>query len=126
MADPSLAIQTALYQRLSGAGYAVFDNVTQAEGKPYLVIGEDTLTEDDTTCDYGFEGSVLIRCFADGANRTPGKELAAAVLGHLRARLVVTGWQVVTWAYEGTVPQTVEDGLAHQRIISFRVSLRAV
>ena len=124
MADPSVAIQTALYERLSGAGYSVFDNVTQAEGKPYLIIGEDTLTEDDTTCDYGFDGSVLIRCFADGANRKPSKELSSDVLGHLRARLSVAGWQVVTWAYEGTIHQAVENGLAHQRIISFRVLIR--
>lgn len=124
MSDPSLTIQTALYQLLTAAGYAVFDNVTAAEGKPYLIIGEDTLTEDDTACDYGFEGSVLIRCFANGAERAPGKTLSAAVLEVLRPALVVPGYQVVVWTYEGTVSQSVENGLAHQRVISFRVKLR--
>ena len=127
MADASLALQIALYARLSaveGVSYEVWDNRTAAGNKPYLIIGEDTLDADDTTCDYGYSGSALIRCFAEGSERDPSKTLSAQVLEILRPKLDVQGFQVVTWTYEGTVTQAEENGLAHQRIISFRVLMR--
>lgn len=124
MASPSLAIQKALFAVLEGAGFAVWDNRTAAGEKPYLIIGEDTITPDDTSCDHGYDGDVLVRCFADGAAREASKTLEAQVLAALRPKLVVPDYSVTVWSYEGTIGQAVEDGLAHQRMITFRVLLR--
>lgn len=107
MASPDNALQTGLYSRLTGysalttalGGSKVFDHVPQGEAAPYVVIGEDTLTEWDTKSKAGWEATVTIHVWD---HEKAGRKSVKALLSHIHdalhqqeANITVTGFNLV-------------------------------
>lgn len=79
---PGTAIQTALYQRLTEdiTDITIGDMpVPQGTAKPYIGIGDETATPDDTKTDTGDDTEVDLHVFSDG----PGKKIAKQILARI-------------------------------------------
>jgi hypothetical protein len=107
MASPDNALQAALYTRLTGysalttalGGSKVYDHVPQGQSAPYVVIGDDTLSEGDTKSKDGWECTVTIHVW-DFAKA--GRKSVKALLSHIHdalhqqeASITVTGFSLV-------------------------------
>lgn len=107
MASPDNALQAGIYTRLTGysalttalGGSYVYDHVPQGQAAPYVVIGEDTLTDWDTKSKNGWEGTVTIHVW-DFEKK--GRKSVKTLLSHIHdalhqqeSNITVTGYTLV-------------------------------
>ncbi|AWM37019.1 hypothetical protein GobsT_50800 [Gemmata obscuriglobus] len=124
MASPDNALQAALYRRLTT--YAplttalgrpnVFDFVPPATvTAPYVVIGEDTLTDWDTKTDPGWDGTLTIHVWD---YQKAGRKSVKTLLGHVydalhrqESALAVTGFLLAELRWDGFQATFQEAGI---------------
>src|SRR5262245_7600773 len=107
MASPDNALQAGIYTRLTGysalttalGGSKIYDHVPQGTAGPYVVIGEDTLTEWDTKTRSGWDCTITIHAWDfEKAGRKSVKTLLSHIhdaLHRNEANITVTGFTLV-------------------------------
>ena len=107
MSTPSNALQAAIYTRLTGfsaltaliGASKVFDFVPQGAAAPYVVIGDDTLTDDSTKTESGWDCTLTIHCWDfESAGRKSVKAILSAIYDALHrqeASIAITGFTLV-------------------------------
>jgi len=71
MSSPDNALQKGIYDKLIAnsaltttlGGTKVYDHVPQGTSAPYVVIGDDTLSEDDTKSNNRWDCTITIHCW---------------------------------------------------------------
>lgn len=130
MSDPSVAVQKAIYDRLTsalGSGIKVVDNIEQAgfiDSLPFILIGDDVITDESTDCVQGYEVRTFIRCHHKGPSRKATKELAHSVRTAMRADFTIPGFSDPITYHVGTRHQLFE-GVAHVAIIEWHFGIFA-
>lgn len=124
MSSPNNALQAAIYTRLTGysalttalGGSKVYDHIPQGADAPYVVIGEDTLSDWDTKSTAGWECTVTIHAWDF---EKAGRKSVKAILGHVydalhqqEANIAVTGFTLIQirWENESTFQETAVEG----------------
>jgi hypothetical protein len=124
MAHPGNALQAAIYTRLTAysalttalGGSKIYDHVPQDTAAPYVLIGDDTLTEGDTKSANGWEATVTIHCWD---YEVAGRKSVKTLMGHIfdalhrqESNITVTGFTLVYIhrEFEETYQETAEDG----------------
>lgn len=104
MATPDNALQAAIYTRLTGfsalttalGGSKVYDFVQPKQTPPYVVIGEDTLSDDSTKTEGGWDCTLTIHVWDfEKAGRKSIKTLLSHIYDALHrqeSNITVTGF----------------------------------
>ena len=104
MPSPDNALQAAVYTRLTGyapltaalGGAKVYDFVTPKLVAPYVVIGEDTLTDDDTKTAQGWDCTLTLHVWDfERAGRKSVKAILSLIhdaLHRQEASVTLTGF----------------------------------
>jgi len=112
MPSPDNALQAALFKRLTTyapltsalGGQKVFDFVTPQLVAPYVVIGDDTLTEWDTKTEDGWDCTLTLHVWDfEKAGRKSVKNLLSIIhdaLHRQEASLTLVGFTLVSLARE--------------------------
>lgn len=119
MASPDNALQAAIYTRLTGftalttalGGQRIYDHVPQGVSAPYVLIGDDTLVDDDTKSKAGWEGTITLHVWD---YQKAGRKSVKALLSHIHdalhqqeANITVTGFSLVQIRRE--FQQTIQE-----------------
>lgn len=124
MATPDNALQVGIYSRLIGyapltaalKGQKVFDFLPPDQTAPYIVIGEDTLTEDDTKTELGWDCTLTIHVWDyEKAGRKSVKNVLSLIHGALHrqeAAITVAGFNLaeITCEFQQTIQETAIEG----------------
>lgn len=124
MASPDNALQSGLYARLIGyapltaalGGKKVYDFVTPKLVAPYVVIGEDTLTEFDTKTEQGWDCTVTIHVWDfERAGRKSVKNLLSLIhdaLHRQEASVTVADFSLteIRCEFQTTIQETGVEG----------------
>lgn len=132
-ADPSLALQGAMYSALTadaalsalGLGGRVYDNVPATAVFPFVKIGEDVVNVFDDVCGSDTEILSTVRVFSRAVGRIEAKRFAERIRFLLteQAGFSVAGFRVVIGYCDGYQIEAHTDGRTHQAIIEFRYRL---
>ena len=121
----SLAVQTAIFQRLATVGYSVYDAVPPETPYPYIVIGDDTENEWDTDTELGFELTLMIHSFSVSDGKAEIKTMQKAVYDLLHYHnLAVTGYNTIVLYQEFSETMLETDGVTRHGVQRFRLTLR--
>jgi hypothetical protein len=121
---PDNAIQAAIYTRLTGysalttalGGQKVYDFVIPSLTAPYVVIGDDTLTQSDTKSGNRWEATITIHVWDF---EKAGRKSVKTLLGHIydalhrqESNIAITGFSIVMIAHEfqETFQETAVEG----------------
>lgn len=136
MADPALALQGAVNQRLRAEVGAVdgriYDRVPTGATMPYIEIGEFQSLDDGAECHDGYEVFVPLHVWSrPGEGRDPGQEtgksIASAVHSALDKAELALGadWQFLEIAWRDTRYLKESDGVTSHAVITFRALIAA-
>lgn len=107
MSQPLNALQTGIYNRLTGytalttalGGSKIYDHVPHETDAPYVVIGEDTVNESDTKTANGWDFIITIHCWDFEA---AGRKSVKTIMGHIydalhkaESSITVSGFSLV-------------------------------
>ncbi len=111
-----IALQTALYNRLSGAsiGASVYDVPQQDTAFPYVTCGRIIMTGLDTQTKNGFSALIRIHTFSQTGSMLECKTIQGAIYDALHhSVLTVTGHSNFFLSREATDCMVDEDGKLH-------------
>ena len=123
MASPDNALQAAIYTRLTNyaplttalGGPKVYDFVSPKLAAPYVVIGEDTLTEWDTKTESGWDCTLTIHVWDfEKAGRKSVKSLLSLLYDALHrkeATVPLTGFILTELRWDGFQTSIQETGI---------------
>ena len=108
MASPTLAIQTAVYDLLTGdatltttLGAGVYDEVPETAKLPYVVIGEAYETPDLTHNQKGRRTTITLHVWSEQDGFTEAADIADRVITLLdHTALAVSGWSHVVTRFD--------------------------
>lgn len=135
MADPALALQTAveLALRASAALAAAMGGTVRLYPLappdnapfPYVVIGEDQILDDETACLASSEAYTTVHCWARdvdavSASRAQAKAMAGAVRAALNTALTLEGFSVVDHRFEEARHLTDPDRRTAHAVVTHR------
>ena len=127
--DPSWAVQTAIYDRLRERlpDVDIIDNVEAAEYEnalPFILIGDDILSDDDNQITNQYKIRTFIRCHAEGPHRKASKALAHRVRNAMRDDFEIDGFisDDLISKHVGTQNALVE-GVAHVAVVEWLFDL---
>ena len=132
MTDHSFNLQKAIFSALNGdstltstLSATIHDHVPQGTQFPYVVIGEETMTDDSSTKDIDFnEFTLVIHTFSRNRGRKEAKEIMARVYELLhKASLTVTGANHINTRFEFHDVIKENDGLTYHGVQRFRTIL---
>jgi hypothetical protein len=125
-----LALQTAIYSRLSGDATlaamvsGVYDHVPQGQAFPYVRIGNVTEVPDNLFGKVGRAATVTISVFSQGQGYKEALTIAGRVQQLLDgASLSVTGYACVDVSFEWSATLTEGDGITRHVPMRFRCLL---
>jgi hypothetical protein len=124
MTQPLNALQTGIYNRLTGysalttalGGSKIYDHVPYNTDAPYVVIGEDIVTESDTKTYNGWDFSITIHCWDFEA---AGRKSVKTLMGHIydalhrvESSITVSGFTLVYMHcdFQQTFQETAIEG----------------
>lgn len=123
MPSPDNALQKAVYDRLTGyaplttslGGPKVYDHVPAKLAAPYVVIGEDTLADNSTKTENGWDCTLTVHAWDF---QKAGRKSVKAILGHLydalhrqEANVTVTGFALAELIWDGFATTIQETGV---------------
>lgn len=125
----SVAVQTVIYSALSvDAGLAalvstrIYDNVPQDTAYPYVTIGDDTHTADNTDDELGSSVVCTIHTWSRERGMRETKLIQDAIYDALnRANLSLAGYVIVNVLSEGSDSFLDVDGLTRHGVSNFRL-----
>jgi hypothetical protein len=132
MTDHSFELQKTIFSKLNTdatikntLSATVHDHVPQGTAFPYIVIGEETMTDDESTKDIDFNNFTLtIHVFSRNRGRKEAKNIMARIYELLhRQSLSVTGATHVNTRFEFSDIVREEDGLTYHGVQRFRTIL---
>jgi hypothetical protein len=128
VASPSLPVQTAIQTRLSGDATLmglvtrVGDNIPDGQKFPYVVIGEETESADNTHTDKGRDSTLTLHVWSRALGFKEAKTIASRIDDLLDEHaLVVTGWRVVRLSLEFTNALRDPDGITRHLVLQYRI-----
>lgn len=132
MADHSFELQKSIYAKLNTDSTitttysaTVHDHVSSGTAFPYVVIGEETNTDDSSSKDIDFnEFTLTIHTFSRNRGRKEAKQIMARIYTLLhKASLTVTGATHVNTRFEYSDVVREQDGLTYHGVQRFRTIL---
>lgn len=132
MTDHSFELQKTIFSKLNTdttikntLSATVHDHVPQGTAFPYIVIGEETMTDDESTKDIDFNNFTLtIHVFSRNRGRKEAKNIMARIYELLHTQsLSVTGATHVNTRFEFSDIVREEDGLTYHGVQRFRTIL---
>tara|TARA_X000001382_G_scaffold5313_1_gene4518 strand:+ start:623 stop:1027 length:405 start_codon:yes stop_codon:yes gene_type:complete len=132
MTDHSFNLQKAIFSTLNGdstltstLSVTIHDHVPQGTEFPYVVIGEETMTDDSSTKDIDFnEFTLVIHTFSRNRGRKEAKQIMARVYELLhKSTLTVTGANHINTRFEFHDVIKENDGLTYHGVQRFRTIL---
>lgn len=128
MADAAFAVQTAVYDRLTGdatlmaVAAAVHDQVPENATFPYLTIGEDTAVDFGTKSEPGQELTLTLHAWSRAHGRKQVKDILARVHALLHEQpLTVAGFTHVLTRFLSTETFRDPDGLTQHGVARYRI-----
>lgn len=133
LTDPLAALQKAMFgaltdsnavQSAGGGTVQVFDRVSN-ETFPYIVIGEDNQSPDDTECGTVSEVYSTVRVYSRAVGKVQAKQIAGAVRWALDKDVgfTVDGFGLLVGVCTNIEIHTHDDGLTTQAEINFSYRL---
>lgn len=121
-------LQAAIYNRLASdtalasLGFAVYDDVPQGSAYPFIIVGEESSTDDGGKDYQALNRSIIVHTFSRYAGSKETKDALAIVYDLLHEQpLTVTDQQVVLLRHDFMGPIQVEgDGLTRHGVMRFR------
>ena len=132
MSDHSFELQKTIYAKLNTDNTikttysaTVHDHVPQGTAFPYIVIGEETLTDDSSSKDIDFnEFTLTIHTYSRNRGRKEAKNIMARIYELLhKATLSVTGANHINTRFEFSEVLREQDGLTYHGVQRFRTIL---
>ena len=132
MADHSFELQKSIYAKLNTDSTitttysaTVHDHVSSGTAFPYVVIGEETNTDDSSSKDIDFnEFTLTIHTFSRNRGRKEAKQIMARIYTLLhKASLTVTGANHINTRFEYSDVVREQDGLTYHGVQRFRTIL---
>ena len=135
-ADPSFAIQAAVYSALTGSADLtaliagrVYDSVPiNAAGQvtatfPYVTIGDDQIVGDQDGVHDTSDAHIQVEAWSRAGGYPEVKKIAGAIRAALSQPLDLTGngHRVVTGTFLSTMLRREPDGLTRRAIVMFRL-----
>lgn len=116
-------VQSAVFARLNGHLSApVFDYVPEGTKPPYVTIGEDTFTPDDTDDSLGGEAFVEIEIWSTYEGKKEAKALAKAIRDRMhRASLEVEGYSFAVAHWDSSDTFEEPDGETTRTVETYRI-----
>ena len=116
-------LQAAVYARLNGYLTApVFDFVPPGTKTPYVTVGEDNFTPDDTDDSLGGEAFVEIEIWSTYEGKKEAKALAKAIYQRMhRAELEVDGYSLAVAHWDSSDSFEEPDGKTTRAVEIYRV-----
>ena len=121
--------QQAVYERLSTDANlsakitGVFDFVPEGQAYPYVAIGQDTATGDDTFTTVGQQVTTTLHTWSQYKGYSEVKEIHALILQALTAPLVVSGWTCLFLMVDMENVIRDPDGITRHGVIRLRFVL---
>jgi len=116
-------LQGAVYQRLKTLlPVAVYDDVPSQASFPYVVVGEDIVSDYSTKERFGGNVLIAVHVFSLYRGMKEVKEIAEQVLNALKQGVEVNG---VLWCYSGldTMRFLVEDDGVRHGVVQMRFKI---
>jgi len=125
MRSPLLALQKAIYDRLSQAlTCTVYDSVPQGAAMPYVTIGEDTAIDWSTKLENGQEVTHTLHIWSDYEGAKEVKQITDDVIQAITSQpLALEGFYMVIAALDMTEVIRDPDGYRHA-VIRFRFKIQ--
>ena len=132
MTDHSFELQKTIYSTLNSDSTikntysaTVHDHVAQGTDFPYIVIGEETMSDASSTKDIDFnEFTLTIHIFSRNRGRKETKNIMARIYALLhKANLSITGATHVNTRFEFADVIKEQDGLTYHGVQRFRTIL---
>ena len=125
-------LQQALYARIKSAmgprsATGVYDHVPQDAQMPYVVVGDDIATPDDTDDSCDSQHGITIHTWSAHRGQRETKEIQQAIYAALHRESLLVGSAVVVDCHlESQETFLDEDGLTRHGVQRFRVLLDGV
>ena len=119
---PSYKLQEAVFNKLQGLSAPVYDHVPQKSAYPYIVIGEDTISEWDTDDKTGFDATVTIHVWSRYRGKKEAKLIQSEIYAAMnRQNLDIAdyGTAGVTFQYQDVFMDS--DGLTYHGVCRYQV-----
>lgn len=126
--DPGLAVQTALYAKLSAAlaPVPVYDFVPAETAFPYVTIGADIATPDDAKDSSAQNVLVQIDVWSRERGRAESKAVAGSIYAALHMQpLVVPGFSIAWVRFDFATSMLDPDGITFHSITRYRIRAEA-
>ena len=132
MSDHSFELQKTIFTTLNGDNTikstfsaTVHDHVPQGTAYPYIVIGEETMTDESSTKTIDFNNFTLtIHIFSRNRGRKEAKQIMARIYELLHNQnLSVTGADHINTRFEFSDVIKENDGLTYHGVQRFRTIL---
>jgi hypothetical protein len=92
MAIASVELQKAIYTALKSGSYSVYEVVPPNTTMPYIVIGEEILTHNNTKTEIRTVHNITIHTWSKGSSSAESKAMNDFVIKKLLAGFVVSGF----------------------------------
>lgn len=131
MTAASLALQQAIYGALTSsapliaATTGVFDAPKLDQPFPFVVIGEDIISDYSTKDLVASEHRLAIHIWSRSPGRAEAKQLSSLVQTALTSPLALTGFRLISLRFTLARMLVDPDGLTHQAIVEYRARLVA-
>ncbi|MFT4129962.1 DUF3168 domain-containing protein [Labrys sp. (in: a-proteobacteria)] len=131
MADPSLALQGAIYPRLQAdcpsVSGRVYDRPPQAVVFPYIGLGESQTVDDSADCVDGVEVFLTLHVWSRAVGRVEAKRIASEVRSSLHEAELDLGanWHFHLIEHRSTTVMDDPDGVTSHAVITFRALIDA-
>lgn len=125
---PAQELQKAIYQALSEIeSVDVFDEIPDNANFPYIVIGDDTVNDDSTKTEYGYDVTAAVHVFSRYEGYKELKEIMGSVIRALElSGLEMTGFNVYRKWVIYADHYRESDGRTRHGVIRFRFNIQQI
>ncbi|MFN7754524.1 MAG: DUF3168 domain-containing protein [Holosporales bacterium] len=124
----SLPLQKAVFARLSSDATlsslisGVYDIAPPSAAYPYVLIGEDDITDASSKTSRGFSVLLRLEVWSTAMGRSPGKSIEKELYRLLhQASFSVTGFTLVDCRFESSESSLEESARLFRTVVRFRV-----
>lgn len=124
MAIASVELQKAIYTALKSGSYSVYEVVPPNTTMPYIVIGEETLTHNNTKMEIRTVHNITIHTWSKGSSSNESKSMNDFVVKKLLAGFAVSGFYLdrITLEMMTTIKELDTDTIFHG-VIQFEITI---
>lgn len=125
MAVASLELQKAVFTALSNGSYAVYEVIPPNTQMPYIQIGEETLTHNNTKTSKRTVHNITIHTWSKGSSSSKSKVLNDFVMQTLLDGFEVSGFylDMITLEMLTTIKEQDTDTTIFHGVLQFEITL---